>query len=175
MSNIGIKTSTVLVLIAVLAFSRLIPHPPNFTPLLGMAVFAGARLDNKLFAILAPLSAMFLSDLIIGLHSGMSIIYFAILVNVLFGFYLKDRLSLLQIGGTLISGALIFFLITNFAVWYGSSFYSNDLAGLISCYMMGLPFFQNTLISSIMYGFAAFYLFEFLEIRYLRKFKNQSF
>ena len=113
MSNIGIKTSTVLILIAVLAFSRLIPHPPNFTPLLGMAVFAGARLDSKLFAILAPLTAMFLSDLIIGLHSGMSIIYFAILVNVFFGFYLKDRLGPLLIGGTLISGAIIFFLITN--------------------------------------------------------------
>jgi hypothetical protein len=103
MSNIGIKTSTILVLIAVLAFSRLIPHPPNFTPLLGMAVFAGARLDNKLFAIIAPLTAMFLSDLVIGLHGSMSIIYFAILVNVLFGFYLKDRFGPLQIGGTLIS------------------------------------------------------------------------
>ena len=169
MSNIGIKTSTVLVLIAVLAFSRLIPHPPNFTPLLGMAVFAGARLDNKLFAIIAPITAMFLSDLVIGLHSGMSIIYFAILVNVLFGFYLKNRFSSLQIGGTLISGAVLFFLITNFAVWYSSSFYSNDLAGLISCYTMGLPFFQNTLISSIIYGFGAFYLFEFLETRYLNK------
>ena len=175
MSNIGIKTSTVLILIAVLAFSRLIPHPPNFTPLLGMAVFAGARLDNKLFAILAPLTAMFLSDLIIGLHSGMSIIYFAILANVLFGFYLKDRFSPLQIGGTLISGALIFFLITNFAVWYSGSFYPNDLAGLISCYMMGLPFFQNTIISSIMYGFAAFYLYEFLENRYFNKLKKQSY
>ena len=169
MSKIGIKTSTVLVLIAVLAFSRLIPHPPNFTPLLGMAVFAGARLDNKLFAIIAPITAMFLSDLVIGLHSGMSIIYFAVLVNVLFGFYLKDRFGLLQIGGTLISGALLFFLITNFAVWYSSSFYSNDLAGLINCYTMGLPFFQNTLISSIIYGFGAFYLFEFLETRYLNK------
>ena len=169
MSNIGIKTSTVLVLIAVLAFSRVIPHPSNFTPLLGMAVFAGARLDNKLFAIIAPLTAMFLSDLVIGLHSGMSIIYFAILVNVLFGFHLKDRFGPLQIGRTLVSGALLFFLITNFAVWYGSGFYSNDLAGLISCYTMGLPFFQNTLISSIIYGFGAFYLFEFLETRYLNK------
>ena len=169
MSNIGIKTSTVLVLIAVLAFSRVIPHPSNFTPLLGMAVFAGARLDNKLFAIIAPLTAMFLSDLVIGLHSSMSIIYFAILVNVLFGFHLKGRFGPLQLGGTLVCGALLFFLITNFAVWYSSGFYSNDLAGLISCYTMGLPFFQNTLISSIMYGFVAFYLFEFLETRYLNK------
>jgi len=105
----------------------------------------------------------------------MSIIYFAILANVLFGFYLKDRFSPLQIGGTLISGALIFFLITNFAVWYSGSFYSNDLAGLISCYMMGLPFFQNTIISSIMYGFAAFYLYEFLENRYFNKLEKQSY
>ena len=175
MSNIGIKISTVLLLIAVLAFSRLIPHPPNFTPLLGMAIFAGARLDNKLFAILAPLTAMFLSDLIIGLHSGMGVIYFAILVNVFFGFYLKERFGPLLIGGTLISGALLFFLITNFAVWYGSNFYSNDFTGLITCYKMGLPFFQNTLISSLMYGFAAFYLFEFLENRYFSKLKKQYF
>ena len=66
MTNINLRTSSILILIAILAFSRLIPHPPNFTPLLGMAVFSGAMLDKKLLAFMVPLGAMFLSDLFLG-------------------------------------------------------------------------------------------------------------
>ena len=76
------RTSSILILIAILAFSRMIPHPPNFTPLLGMAVFSGVIFDRKIFAFVVPLVAMLLSDLVIGFHSSMPIIYFAIMLNV---------------------------------------------------------------------------------------------
>ena len=132
-----------------------------------MAVFAGAMLDKKLLAFMVPLLAMFLSDLVLGFHSSISIIYFAITLNVLIGFLLVSKFTYLKGLVALFSGAFIFFIVTNFAVWLGSSMYSQDINGLISCYIMALPFFQNTLISSLMYGFSAFYLFEFLAKRYL--------
>ena len=66
-------------IILALAAARIIPHPPNFTPILGMSVFSGAIIGNRYFAYLIPLVAMLLSDLYIGFHSSMPVIYFAIL------------------------------------------------------------------------------------------------
>ena len=162
------RTSSILILITILAFSRLIPHPPNFTPLLGMAVFSGVIFDRKIFAFVVPLVAMLLSDLVIGFHSSMPIIYFAIMLNVGVGFLLVSKFSYLKSILALVSGALIFFIVTNFAVWLGSGMYSQDLNGLISCYIMALPFFQNTLLSSLVYGLGAFYLFDLFENKFLK-------
>ena len=162
MTKINLRTSSILILIAILAFSRLIPHPPNFTPLLGMAVFAGAMLDKKLLAFMVPLIAMFLSDLFLGIHSSI------IMLNVAMGFLLVSKFTYLKVFVTLFSGAFIFFIITNFAVWLGSGMYSQDINGLISCYIMALPFFQNTLISTLMYGIGAFYLFDLFENKFIK-------
>ena len=164
----NIRTSSILILITILAFSRLIPHPPNFTPLLGMAVFSGVIFDRKILAFVVPLVAMLLSDLVIGFHSSMPIIYFAIMLNVGVGFLLVSKFSYLKSILALVSGALIFFMVTNFAVWLGSGMYSQDLNGLISCYIMALPFFQNTLLSSLVYGLGAFYLFDLFENKFLK-------
>ena len=162
------RTLSILILITILAFSRLMPHPPNFTPLLGMAVFSGVIFDRKIFAFVVPLVAMLLSDLVIGFHSSMPIIYFAIMLNVGVGYLLVSKFSYLKSILALVSGALIFFMVTNFAVWLGSGMYSQDLNGLISCYIMALPFFQNTLISSLIYGLGAFYLFDLFENKFLK-------
>ena len=168
MKFLDLRTSSIFILIAILAFSRLIPHPPNFTPLLGMAVFAGAMLDKKLLAFIVPLVAMFLSDLVLGYHSSIPIIYFAITLNVAIGFFLVSKFTYLRGFVALFSGAFIFFIVTNFAVWLGSGMYSQDFDGLISCYIMALPFFQNTLISSLIYGLGAFYLFDLFENKFLK-------
>ena len=162
------RTLSILILITILAFSRLMPHPPNFTPLLGMAVFSGVIFDRKVFAFVVPLVAMLISDLIIGFHSSMPIIYFAIMLNVGVGYLLVSKFSYLKSILALISGAFIFFIVTNFAVWFGSGMYSQDINGLISCYLMALPFFQNTLISSLIYGLGAFYLFDLFENKFLK-------
>ena len=68
----------IVFIILALAIARIIPHPPNFTPILGMAVFSGTFIGKKTFAYLIPLVAMFLSDLYLGFHSGMPIIYFSL-------------------------------------------------------------------------------------------------
>ena len=152
-------------IIVLLAMARLLPHPPNFTPILGMAVFSGAIMSRRLIAYLIPLAAMFLSDLYLGLHSSIPIIYFSLAICVLIGTFIDSRItifnSLLSISG----GVIVFFLITNFAVWYGSGMYEFSLSGLMKSYLMGLPFLQNTFISSLIYGMGAFLIYDIINRR----------
>ena len=152
-------------LVALLALSRLIPHPPNFTPILGMAVFSGAIINHKLFAYIIPLAAMLLSDLYLGFHASMPIIYFSLVVCVLIGTFIEARVSILNSFLSISFGVLIFFLITNFMVWYGSGMYQTNFSGLMTCYYMALPFVQNTFISSILYGMGAFLIYDIINKR----------
>ncbi len=156
---------TGLAIILLLALSRLIPHPPNFTPILGMAVFSGAIINHKLFAYIIPLAAMLLSDLYLGFHASMPIIYFSLAVCVLIGTFIEARVSILNSFLSISLGVLAFFLITNFMVWYGSGIYESSISGLMTCYFMGLPFVQNTFISSILYGMGAFFIYDIINKR----------
>lgn len=166
MNKTNFKFYSALMLIIILAFSRIIPHPANFTPILGMAVFAGTVFDRKIFSFLIPLLAMILSDLFLGFHSGIVIIYFAICLNVAIGIYFINKISYFKIFVSLVLGSIVFFIITNFAVWFSSGMYTYSLEGLLTCYTMALPFLQNTIISTILYGVGAFFIFE-LSNKYL--------
>lgn len=154
-----------LSLVALLALSRLIPHPPNFTPILGMAVFSGAIINKRFFAYLVPLLAMLLSDLYLGFHASMPIIYFSLAICVLIGTFIEARVTILNSFLSISLGVLAFFLITNFMVWYGSGMYESSISGLMTCYFMGLPFVQNTFISSILYGMGAFLIYDIINKR----------
>ena len=154
-----------LSLVALLALSRLIPHPPNFTPILGMAVFSGAIINKRFFAYLVPLLAMLLSDLYLGFHASMPIIYFSLAICVLIGTFIEARVTILNSFLSISLGVLAFFLITNFMVWYGSGMYESSISGLMTCYFMALPFVQNTFISSILYGMGAFLIYDIINKR----------
>ena len=58
---------TLAALIFVAALTRVIPHPPNFSPIEAVALFGGAYFAKRHWALLVPLAAMFLSDLVLGL------------------------------------------------------------------------------------------------------------
>jgi hypothetical protein len=152
-------------LVALLSLSRLIPHPPNFTPILGMAVFSGAIISKRLIAYLVPLAAMLLSDLYLGFHASMPIIYFSLAVCVLIGTFIEARVSILNSFLSISLGVLVFFLITNFMVWYGSGMYESNISGLMTCYFKGLPFVQNTFFSSLIYGMGAFLIYDIINKR----------
>ena len=163
--NINKTFLLVLGIIGVLTLSRLIPHPPNFTPILGMAVFSGAIINRRLIAYLIPLVAMLISDLYLGFHSGMPIIYFSLALCVLIGTIIEARVTILNFVLGISAGVTVFYLITNFAVWYGSGMYDYSFSGLITCYVMALPFLQNTIISSMIYGVGALLTYNFINKR----------
>jgi hypothetical protein len=143
---------TLLVLLA--ALSRLIPHPLNFTPIGAMAIFGGACLADRRLALLLTLSAMFLSDLFIGLHIMTPVVYGSFALNVLLGRWLRSRRTVLSTAAITLLGSIQFFVVTNFAYWL--VYYPPTAEGFASCYVAALPFFQNTLLGDAVFATALF-------------------
>jgi len=148
-----------IVILAVIA--RLIPHPPNFTPIGGLALFSGAHFNRKT-AIVVPLAAMFISDLILGFHSTMFYVYGSFLIIAFIGFWLKNNKKIRSIIFASLFSSLIFFLVTNFGVWLSFAMYEKSAAGLLNCYSMAMPFFRNTVLGDLFYTFSFFYGFRLL-------------
>ena len=148
-----------LVLICLVVFaavSRLVPHPPNFAPIGAMALFGGACFKDRRWAFAAPLTAMLLSDAVLGFHSLMPVVYGSFALIVWLGFWLQERRRLVPIAAASLSGSMLFFLVTNFSVWATGSFYPKTLAGLKACYVAGIPFFGNTVLGDATYCLALF-------------------
>jgi len=139
-----------LVLACVL--TRLIPHPPNFSPIEAVALFAGAWFASRSLAILVPLAAMLLSDVFIGFHSGMPLVYACIAVIALAGGFLGREAGALRIAAFGLGSAVFFFVVTNFGVWAGSGMYPRTGEGLLACYVAAIPFFHNQLAGVAVYS-----------------------
>ncbi len=127
------------------AASRLVPHPPNFTPLAALALFGGACFSDRCAAFLVPFGAMFLSDLVIGWHRGWSWVYGSFALIVCLGFWLRGRRTFARTAAATVTGSVLFFAITNFGVWAMGSLYPRTASGLVTCYVAAVPFFRNTL------------------------------
>jgi len=139
-------------MIFVVALLRVLPHPPNFTPIAAIALFGGAVLSNKKWAVGIPLLAMLVSDWIIGFHSLVPLIYGSFIAIVLLGGYLSERRRLLPIALASSGAAVFFFVVSNFGVWTLGILYPRTLEGLLACYVAALPFFQNTLLGTLFYS-----------------------
>ena len=132
----------------VLAASRFIPHPPNFTSLIALSFYVPAFLGRKY--IPALISSFFITDLLIGFHSTMLFTWGSVLIIGLFSnFFLKN--IFLRISGALL-GAILFFIVTNFGVWITSGMYTLNLNGLLSAYLLGLPFFGFSALSTLIFS-----------------------
>ncbi len=143
------------------AIMRLIPHWPNFTPIAAMALFGGAFFSKKYLAFIIPLAAMFLSDLVLGLHEWLIPVYVSFAIVVGIGLLMRNRVKAGSVLLATLSSSIIFFLLTNFAVWLGSPFYAQDATGLLACYTAGLPFLNNGILGDLFFStvfFGGFYL-----------------
>lgn len=143
-------------IIAFLALSRCLPHPPNFTPLAAMSLLSGAFLRDWRLALIIPLGAMLLSDLYLGLHNSMLFVYAAMASIVIFSRYGLRRVSLFRLTSASVLSAVWFFLLTNFGAWLGHETYAPSLNGLMQAYVAGIPFFRNTLLSSVLFTLLAY-------------------
>ena len=150
-------------IIILAAVSRLIPHPPNFTPIIAMGLFAGAYVQNRSLAMLFPIGAMFLSDLFLGLHGTLYFVYGSLLLVAMLGMVLSNNVTMRNCALATLSGSFLFFIITNFGVWLSSSYYPKNIDGILACYTLALPFFGNTLAGSLFYSAAMFGGYELLQ------------
>ena len=155
-----------LCLLSVVA--RLVPHPPNVSPVGGVSLFAGARLPGWQ-AFLMPLLILFVTNPILAVLHGYPVypktilfVYASFLVNVWIGRRLRHSEKPLWIGGAALLCSLQFFLLTNFGVWATSASYPKTWAGLLWCYGAALPFFGHTLAGDLLYSAILFGLHAWL-------------
>ncbi|MEX0621852.1 MAG: DUF6580 family putative transport protein [Candidatus Woykebacteria bacterium] len=136
--------------------ARLMPHPPNFAPIAAIALFGGAYLSPR-YALIFPLVAMLLSDIFIGFYSPLVMIsvYGSFALVGLLGMWLRKRKTPTKVVAAAIGSSVLFFLITNFAVWVAGA-YARDPSGLLQSYVMGLPFLKNTLAGDLFYTISFF-------------------
>ena len=161
MNKKNLVAITSIIFVGVL--SRLLPHPPNFTPLTGIALLGAVYYPKKWQSFIIPLIIMFISDIFIGLHPTIPFVYVSFIIIASLGFLLRRNFGwgkLIMI--TLIS-SILFYLVTNFGVWVMSNMYPKNFTGLIECYIAGLPFFRNTLIGDLLYTSIFFGLAEVMK------------
>ena len=152
----------------ILAASRLIPHPPNFTSLLALSFYVPALLGRKYLP--AVILSFVVTDFFIGFHSVVLFTWGSVLLIGLFSKYFSEHI-LLRITGAL-GGCLIFFIITNFGVWSLGS-YGYNIEGLIICYTVALPFFGYSCVSTFIFSGIIEGLYKIDKIKnYLRLIKN---
>ena len=127
-----------------LTVSRLIPHEPNFTPVLSISILGFLFSTILSVKVLIVLGSMFFSDLIIGTHDFIIYVYFSLMILIVIS-NSKNYIYMMFLG------PLIFFIITNFGVWLHSSYYTKNIDGLTQCFYMAIPFFKNTILSTFFY------------------------
>ena len=158
------RTLTLLTAILAAAALRLVPHPPNFSPIGAMALFSGAYLGRRgAVALAAPLGALFLSDLLLGFYRGMPTVYFSVALIVIIGWLSLRRVSPIRVGAAAIASSVLFFALTNFGVWLSTGFYPRTIDGLVACYVAAIPFFQNTVAGDLFYSVVLFGGFALLQ------------
>lgn len=133
--------------------TRFMPHPGNFTAVGAIALFSGLYLSKK-ESLLLPLAVMLVSDIFIGFYlpSIMASVYIGFILMVLIGQKLQNKIGFWAVTGAALSGSLIFFLLTNTAVWLFGTMYTHNLSGLMQSYYMALPFWRNEIIGDIFYS-----------------------
>ncbi len=141
----------ILTVIVVAAITRLLPHPSNVTPIAAIALFGAASFSNKRLALILPLAAMFLSDLVIGFHNTIIYVYVSFIITSIIGLLIRNNVNYKTvIAGSLVSSVL-FFLITNFGVWVASNS-AGFPQSLLTTYELGLPFFRNEIIGTLLFN-----------------------
>lgn len=163
-------------LIVVAALTRLLPHPPNFSPVEAIALFGGAYFASRQWAAVVPLVAMLVSDLALGALHGADYasylgtasfwsVYACIVLTVVLGWGLRGKVT----GGRVLvyglASSVLFFIVTNFAVWMFNSSYPKSAGGLAAAYIAGIPFFRWTVLGTLAYSAMLFGGFALLRRR----------
>jgi hypothetical protein len=174
--GMNIKWMIAAGLILAAAFSRLIPHPYNFSPIAGMALLGGATMGKKAWAFILPIGALFLSDICFHLFTGSPgfygwgqlVNYGAFALIVVLGMIALRKINVKSVVLTSLTASVLFFILSNFGVWAfagGIPPYTYDGAGLLSTFLLGIPFLGGTILGDLVYSgvlFGAYSLIQHL-------------
>jgi hypothetical protein len=131
--------------------ARLLPHAPNFTPVAASALFAASVLRFRALAVLIPVAGLLLGDAVHGFYDWrvMATVYGALSLPACAGCLCSRLRGARVIAPVMLSCSLLFFLLTNFAVWAFGSMYAPNFGGLIASYVAGLPFLKYTIAGDL--------------------------
>jgi len=168
------KFAALIGIILLAAFSRLIPHPFNFTPIAAMALFGGAYFNDKRLAFAIPLLSMFLSDVVISyigdfsLFNGMRMVIYSYFIFVSgVGISMQKNIKPLTVISASVGSSILFFTVSNFVVWATDGvMYPMNAGGLIECYVAAIPFFRNTLFGDLFYSGILFGAYEVAKLKF---------
>ena len=146
------KEYIIIGLIVLAILTRIIPHPPNFAPITGIALFSAINFNNRFFKFFVPLISLVIYDLIIGFSLINIFVYLSFIVIVLVGNHFKK----IKLKSVFIS-SIVFFIISNFGVWLIG--YPKTVSGIVMCYTAAIPFFINTILGDLFYSFLLKYTF----------------
>jgi len=155
-------------LILILALARLIPHPPNFTPIIAVAILSGYFFKNIYLSFATLLIAMLLADAFIGFYNHMLFVYLSLFLIAFVFYKISEKINFKNLFIYSFFGSLIFFIISNFGVWALGSpgvqdiVYDKSLNGLIECYILAIPFFGNTFLSTVIFAYPAIFIYKSL-------------
>ena len=158
-------------LILILVFARLIPHPPNFTPIIAAAIVSGYFFKNINLSLLTLLIAMLISDLFIGFYENVIFVYASLLLITFVFHKISNKINFKNLFIYGFAGSLIFFAVSNLGVWALGSpgvydiAYEKSLSGLIECYILAIPFFGNTFLSTLIFAYPALFIYRSLIVR----------
>ena len=157
-TDLWIDVALVVFLIGFDVAARLLWHVPGVSPVAASALFAGIVLHRRAFALLVPLAAMLASDVVLGFYDWrvMAVVYGALTLPALLGMFARRYRLSRAVLPSVLACSLMFFVTTNFAVWLWSGMYSPDMAGLIQCYAMGLPFLKYTIAGDLFWAAVLF-------------------
>jgi hypothetical protein len=171
--KINLRFGVITGMILLAALSRLIPHPANFAPIGGMALFGAAYYNKRYWAFLIPIVSMWISDLVLNnvvyaqyfdhfvwFYSGSLFTYGAFALIVLFGMLTLKKVRIPNLIVSALGASVIFFIVSNFGVWFSGTMYPKDFSGLMACYTAGIPFFKNTILGDLVYSGILFGAFE---------------
>ena len=162
---INIRFGLLCVIILLAAFSRIIPHMPNFSPLGVIGLFGAAHFTKKWQAFLIPIAATWLSDLFINnviyakyypeftwLYQDFYWQYGSYLLIALAGIFIFNKINPQKVIAGALTSTSIFFLVSNFGCWIGSTIYPQNFGGLMTCYAAGIPFLKGTILGDLFYS-----------------------
>jgi hypothetical protein len=152
-------------LIVLAALSRLIPHIPNFQAVSAVALFGAAQYNKKIMAFLVPITALLLSDTILGFYQGMEWVYGTFVLIIITGFALRNKVTVPRLIVLSVVSSLLVFIITDFGVWMGT-WYAHTWQGFIACYAAALPFLRNELLGDLFYSGLLFGIFYLAQLKF---------
>lgn len=177
--KINLRFSVLTALILICAFSRIIPHMPNFSPLGAIGLFGAAYFTKKWQAFLIPIAATWFSDLFINniiygqyyteftwFYEGFYWQYGSYLIITLVSVFILNKINTKRMVLGALTSTAIFFLISNFGCWIGSKTYPQNISGLITCYAAGIPFLKGTLLGDLFYSGILFGTFALAQYKF---------